>query len=466
VLVSWPDAAAYCEWVGGRLPTEAEWEYAARGPETPVYPWGDPFDGTLLNFCDSNCPFDHADAAVDDGYEFTAPVGAYPSGDSWIGALDMAGNVWEWVNDWYVTGYYAVSEASNPQGPETGEFKLLRGGAWDSFANDTRSAYRINDVPNARYYHVGFRCAWDRDTSSASAGVTAAPTADIPPTSAPIPTATAYPVEIRTVTRGGVEVEQVFVPAGSFLMGSWYRELDQRPVHDVTLDAFWLDRTEVTNAEFGAFISSTGYETTAEINGTGGAYLETANAWNYIEGAEWRRPHGPDSNIDGLDAHPVVQVSWYDAMAFCEWVEGRLPTEAEWEFAARGPESMLNPWGDIFEGERVNACDRNCFLDSRDSTTDDGYEFTAPVGMYLNGASWIGALDMAGNVSEWINDWYDSGYYGRSPEENPSGPDTGETKVLRGGGWTFIEEFMRSAHRQHSQPEHRSDRVGFRCAQD
>jgi len=161
VLVSWDDAAAFCEWTGSRLPTEVQWEYAARGPESPVYPWDDAFDGEKLNYCDRNCPLDWADQNVDDGYEFTAPVGTYSEGASWVGALDMAGNVWEWVNDWYDSEYYSNSPGENPPGPASGEYRVLRGGAWDFNGddNDARSAIRLVSQPGNRFDHIGFRCA-------------------------------------------------------------------------------------------------------------------------------------------------------------------------------------------------------------------------------------------------------------------------------------------------------------------
>jgi formylglycine-generating enzyme required for sulfatase activity len=437
VLVSWTDATAYCEWVGGRLPTEAEWEYAARGPETPVFPWGDPFDGTRLNFCDSNCPFDHADAAVDDGYEFTAPVGTYPAGDSWIGALDMAGNVWEWVNDWYVAGYYAVSEASNPQGPDAGEFKIIRGGAWDSFANDTRSAYRINDAPDARYYHVGFRCAWDGDAPLTSAPI---PAGNETSGAAPMPQAG----DVRTVMRGDVQVEQVFVPAGSFMMGSDNGQEDERPVHQVTLDAFWLDRTEVTNAQYAACVAD-------------GACGPPGYSSSWTRNNYYDDPAYAD--------YPVIYVSWDDAAAFAAWAGGRLPTEAEWEYAARGLESLQYPWGNTFDGQKLNFCDRNCPFDYADQAVDDGHADTAPVGSYPNGASWVGAMDMAGNVWEWVSDRYNGNYYTSSPAVNPPGPDSGDSRVLRGGSWVDADRSTRAAYRLDSAPDLRNFDVGFRVAE-
>jgi len=250
---------------------------------------------------------------------------------------------------------------------------------------------------------------------------------------------------MRVVVRGGVEVEQVFVPAGSFMMGSEDGGDNERPVHEVTLDAFWLDRTEVTNAQFELFVSETGFQTTAEQEG--GGYIVSNNEWTYTEGADWRHPQGPSSNLNGLGPHPVVLVSWDDATAFCAWAGGRLPTEAEWEVAARGPESRVYPWGDTFDGERLNFCDVNCPFDWADKSVDDSYAYTAPVGSYPDGASWVGALDMAGNVWEWVNDWYDSGYYGQSPDENPSGPASGEYRVLRGGAWGNGDGDARSSYR-------------------
>jgi formylglycine-generating enzyme required for sulfatase activity len=300
-----------------------------------------------------------------------------------------------------------------------------------------------------------------RQTTSAPTRTPTRPSPTRTPTR-PAP-AEAQAGDIRTITLpGDVAVEQVFVPAGSFMMGSEDGADDEKPVHEVTLDAFWIDRTEVTNAQFAAFTADTGYITTAESEG--GGYTVVNNDYAYTDGADWQHPQGPASNLNGLSRHPVVLVSGDDAAAYCEWTGGRLPTEAEWEFAARGPDSPVYPWGDAFDGEKLNYCDRNCPFDHADQDVDDGYEFTAPAGSYPNGASWIGALDLAGNVWEWVNDWY--GEYGSSSQTNPTGPSSGEYRVLRGGAWGSFGIYARSSFRFGYQPGGRNLFIGFRCAQE
>ena len=157
IYTSWEDAKTYCEWRDARLPSEAEWEKAARsGLAGKLYPWGDTFEGTLVNFCDKNCPFSHANTDFDDGYADTAPVGSYAPND--YGLYDMAGNVCEWVNDWYDSDYYLDSPAENPTGPVSGDYRVLRGDSWNDNGSYVRVAYRYNYGPIDRYNDIGFRC--------------------------------------------------------------------------------------------------------------------------------------------------------------------------------------------------------------------------------------------------------------------------------------------------------------------
>jgi len=271
-------------------------------------------------------------------------------------------------------------------------------------------------------------------------------------------------------------VGQVFVPAGSFMMGSDEddpaADADEFPPHRVSLDAFWLDRTEVTNAQYEAFDPAhkqwRGNAGVSKAEQEGISWvLNDSGVFTYVERIDWRHPFGPLSNIDNLQAHPVLMVSWDDANAYCGWRGARLPTEAEWEYAARGPDSLMYPWGDTFDGTMLNYCDSNCPFDWRDASMNDGYERTTPVGTYgVRGGSWVGALDMSGNVWEWVSDWYDSNYYQNSPAENPTGPETGSNRVLRGGAWSGTIQYSRAAVRNDIFIELRNVDVGIRCVQE
>jgi serine/threonine-protein kinase len=263
-------------------------------------------------------------------------------------------------------------------------------------------------------------------------------------------------------------MEMVYVPAGEFLMGSPEGEGDddEHPQHTVYLDAFWIDKTEVTNAMFANYVESTNYKTTAEREGCGWIYLPDEIKWKCVDGADWQHPFGPKSSLAGLEKFPVVIVSWYDARAYCHWAGKRLPTEAEWEKAARGPDGRTYPWGDqwdVHTTRRLNFADKNTNFNWSDEMADDGYEYAAPVGSYPAGASPYGALDMAGNVWEWSEDWFSEKYYVQSPHKNPTGPTSGESRVLRGGSWYHNQEYSRIAIRDKNEPSGRSANLGFRC---
>ena len=241
--------------------------------------------------------------------------------------------------------------------------------------------------------------------------------------------------------------ELVDIPGGAFRMGDGLGDANEAP-QPVTVAPFRIMRFEVTNAQFIAFASATGYRTDAETSG--GAYVWRGR-WRRIGGAQWRRPHDPKDSIADRSEHPVVQVSARDADAYCAWRGLRLPTEAEWEFAARGADGRRYPWGDQAPaqdgGGRANfgtvAC---CAADAA-----DGYLRTAPVGRFPAGASPFGLHDMAGNVWEWTTSRF------------PGKPDE---VAIRGGGWGNNPYCLRAAYRHGNAPDIGLDMVGLRCAGD
>lgn len=262
--------------------------------------------------------------------------------------------------------------------------------------------------------------------------------------------------------------EMVYIPPGEFLMGSKNGEgyPPENPQHTVYLDPYYIGKYEVTNREFLRFVEETGYITQVEKNGWGWVWV--GKKWRRVRGANWKAPLGPGSSISDKMNHPVVQVSWFDAMAYCRWlskVTGEryfLPTEAQWEKAARGTDGRRWPWGDEWDGTRLNFADKNTNCPWRDESVDDGYRYTAPVGNYPGGASPYGTMDMAGNVWEWCMDWYEPEYYAISPRINPTGPENGSSRVIRGGSWYAEKTGVRCAQRYHSHPAFGDAGTGFR----
>jgi len=251
-----------------------------------------------------------------------------------------------------------------------------------------------------------------------------------------------------TWTRSTDEAKMIHVPDGEFLMGNEDANLkavaDEEPAHTVYLDAFWIDRTEVTNAQYVQFLNALG-----GYRGTCGGYdcLETT-----VEDKDSHilQQEGRYVVESGFEDHPVIEVTWYGAQAYCEWAGVRLPTEAEWEKAARGVDGRLYPWGND-----VPDCDKAQYADCSG--------MTVPVGSKPAGASPYGVLDMAGNVWEWVADWYDEAYYDGSPARNPQGANSGERKAFRGGSWGYLPKFIRTTDRARNRPSYAGFNVGFRC---
>jgi len=296
-------------------------------------------------------------------------------------------------------------------------------------------------------------------------------TATVTPSDPDLPVTTELPATTEAPVMGSTRISetdgmtQVYVPGGVFTMGSddsGYSH--ESPVHMVTLDAYWIDQTEVTNSMFATFAAQAGYQTVAERTGFSFTYNPETAKTETTQGADWQHPFGPDSSLADLNEHPVVHISWSDALAYCEWAGRRLPTEAEWEKAARGTDARIFPWGNDFDGTLLNFADLRLNAFWGDSSSDDGFQFTAPVGSYPLGASPYGALDLAGNVWEWVNDWVDEAYYQDSPASNPGGPDSGEYRVLRGGSWHDPEDGQRASYRGWASPDDTDITLGFRCA--
>ncbi|WP_447969490.1 SUMF1/EgtB/PvdO family nonheme iron enzyme [Nitrospira sp. M1] len=283
----------------------------------------------------------------------------------------------------------------------------------------------------------------------------------------------------------------VLIPEGTFFMGTrpddvceWdsivkvefcvqARNADYAPQHTVTLDTFYLDIYEVTVERFKKFIKDTGYSSTVETKGRQTAVIEAATfffgkSWEAetVEEADWQRPLGKSQDgTDVLPHHPVVQVSWFDANAYCEWAGKRLPSEAEWEYAARAGTVTKHWWGDQVPREQVGNLPDTVYQATFEKETefesfDDGVARLALVG--AGKANPWGLFDMAGNAWEWTNDWYAPSYYQESPQRNPPGPATGAERVKRGGSWYAYQELKVRAHQA---PEDSDDQTGFRCAQ-
>jgi len=250
-----------------------------------------------------------------------------------------------------------------------------------------------------------------------------------PATNTPLPTAT-IELGIGSKMTGKDGMPLLFIPVGEFIMGSNNGNPEEQPVHNVHLDAYWIDQAEVTNGMYAMCVQEGGCQPPSSTSSpTRGSYYGNPKYSNF----------------------PVIYVDWNKAQAYCLWANRRLPTEAEWEKAARGTDGRTYPWGNNAPNSALLNFDKNV----GDSTE---------VGKYPAGASYYGALDMAGNVWEWVADWYASNYYANSPLSNPLGPSSGELRVIRGGSWNSDIYDTRSEFRDRGVPDVTFNRIGFRCA--
>jgi formylglycine-generating enzyme len=279
--------------------------------------------------------------------------------------------------------------------------------------------------------------------------------------------------------------QRVLLPGGTFLMGTDYERAfaqdGEGPVRPVTVDPLWVDTYPVTNSRFAEFVMATGYITEAERFGWSFVFWlhlpkgnvapvvegrhPTAPWWYGLKGARWDRPEGPASDIRERMDHPVVHVSWNDAQAYCQWSLQRLPSEAEWEYAARGGlEQKLYPWGDtlLVEGRHRSNIWQGDF--PRLDSAEDGYAGTCPVDAFPpNG---FNLYSMTGNAWEWCADWFSADFHRTASPINPTGPPTGATRVMKGGSFLCHASYCnryRVAARSSNTPDSSCSNLGFRC---
>ena len=258
------------------------------------------------------------------------------------------------------------------------------------------------------------------------------------------------------------------IAGGEFIMGTDGGLPYEGPAHRVVVDSFRIDAHEVTNAQFARFAEASGHVTESERLGWSGVFDPEVSRWTKGDGADWRHPAGPQSSHRDMPDFPAVHVSWDDAAAYCAWRGARLPTEAEFEYAASGGlKNSRYAWGNELTPEGMHQANLWQGEFPYEDRALDGYNGPAPVRQFApNG---FGLYDMTGNVWEWVQDWYAPDYFSSSPVHNPRGPDTGTQKVHRGGSWLCSENYCRGyrlAARMMTPPDSALNNLGFRCAAD
>ena len=394
--VSWDDCQVFINKLNRltgkrfRLPTEAEWEYAARGGKKSK---GYKYSGS--NTIDDVAWYDTNSAGT------THPVSSKAPNE--LGLYDMSGNVWEWCSDWYGKSYYEESPEPNPTGPKVGTLRVKRGGDWYFSANKCRVSYRNSNSQHYQTSENGLRLVLD--------------------------------IPKETFTVNGVSFNMVKVAGGTFTMGATEEQgndalNDEKPAHEVTLSSYMIGETEVTQelweAVMGKSLSQIASENGKETYGVGANY-------------------------------PMYYISWNDCQAFITKLNNltgknfRLPTEAEWEYAARGGNKSQ---GYKYSGS--NTIDDVAWYDTNSAGTTHPVASKAP--------NELGLYDMSGSVLEWCSDWYSSTYYSSSSQNNPTGPASGSYRVFRGGSWDYHAGYCRVSFRDYTSPTKRFTFLGLRLA--
>jgi formylglycine-generating enzyme required for sulfatase activity len=476
--VSWDDCQRFLAKLNAKigakhgkfvLPSEAQWEYACRAGSTTRFYFGDCEKEGIRGY-------DQEKLGEYAWFDWNSSSRTHAVGEkkpnAW-GLYDMAGNVFEWCQDWFQNEYYKQSPVDNPPGPSMGEGHVYRGGCWVLQDEVCRSAQRGPVSRSTCDSTIGFRVALlPADTALSAAEPTPDPTKQI---------------------TNSIGMKLTLIPSGEFMMGSgesaeetaaFFKKnyggddltpdffKDEHPQHRVRITRpFYLGAYHVTRAQFCQFVNDSGYRTDAEKGEKPGAPGWDAGKkdFDFNTKYSWR-----NAGFEQSDEHPVVCVSWNDAMAFCKWLskrEGktyRLPTEAEWEYACRAGTTTRYSSGDDPEtlAKVANVADAifkakypGCLWAIHAS---DGYFFTAPVGKFKPNS--FGLYEMHGNAFQWCADWYAEDYYGKCPADDPTGPTSGTLRVLRGGSWAGRPDGARSAFRRSGDRDFRDFGTGFRVA--
>ena len=423
-------------------------------------------------------------------------MGSFPANGYEL--YDMAGNVWEWCNDRWDSAYYDYSPTSNPRGPTSGTRRVLRGGGWGNGAVNGRVACRHKSLPDNWFFRSGFRVVLD---------LAACPSADLT-SDCFVDYEDFAPIVAQWLTTDPCVLDDMaYIRGGTFEMGDHFNkgESDELPVHTVTVDSFYMGRYEITNEEYCAFLNDANSLVKTKVasgivyasfnKSNSYPYCDTSTATDYSQIAysggvfSVRTKSGRDMSND-----PVGFISWYGAAAYCNWrsrQEGyqrcynlstwdcdfskkgyRLATEAEWEYAARGGAAGRHfPWGHTISHNQANywsssgySYDMGLTKGYHPAWNDGVFPCTSPVGSFP--ANGYELYDMAGNVWEWCNDRWDSDYYDYSPTNNPTGPTSGTSRVIRGGGWRSYAYYCRVARRYGPWPGARFSFRGFRVVLD
>jgi len=489
--VSWNDVQQYIRKLNDktgmryRLPTEAEWEYAAReGGRLVRFGTGkDTIGPDEANIPTSSNPRSKEPYVRSGVYrKKTVPVKSFPPNS--LGLYDMSGNVWEWVQDWYDEDYYRNSPKNNPTGPESGEYRVLRGGSWYILPFDMRAAFRYWGRRGIREVTFGFRVAQDKFqvidelktmASDISKSEEERKIAERKKTGDERGRAEKKDRQFEEKQRLAQDRERkkikekkpkgmVFIKGGCYHMGDSFGDGngDETPVHEVCVDDYYLGEHEVTVGEFREFVNETSYRTDSE--NIDGCYYWTGFEWKKDRKKYWDDPGFPQT-----DKNPVTCVSWNDTNEFMKWrkrktnFDYRLPTEAEWEYAAREGGRMVR----FSTGKNtIGPNDANFDASSKFEKpySRSGVSKDNPVAVKSYPPNSLGLYDMSGNLWEWVSDWYDNDYYSNSPKNNPKGPSSGSIRVGRGGSWDNEPWYVRTTYRGGFDPSCWKLHMGFRLA--